>query len=133
MTDSSYKWRIRYRDHNVRWGEWSDSVCFTVSAVRINEVDAKIFCKALPNPFSNNVSLDFNLANSEHLIICINDIHGKLIRLISDKDFAKGIHHVNWDGTDSFGNIVSSGLYFCSFKTNTYIKNIKLIFESQNK
>ncbi|MDP4184978.1 MAG: T9SS type A sorting domain-containing protein, partial [Bacteroidota bacterium] len=27
---NTYQWRVRYRDHNCRWSEWSDAKSFTI-------------------------------------------------------------------------------------------------------
>lgn len=37
--DSTYKWRVCYRDHNARWSEWSDSSVFTVVSSLIDQAD----------------------------------------------------------------------------------------------
>ncbi len=37
--DSTYKWRVCYRDYNARWSEWSDSSVFTVVSSLIDQAD----------------------------------------------------------------------------------------------
>lgn len=31
-TDQTYAWRVRYRDHNLKWSDWSEEESFTVSS-----------------------------------------------------------------------------------------------------
>ena len=131
IVDSSYKWRIRYRDHNVRWSDWSDSIVFTVVATQINELQNKDLLKVIPNPFNRKVEISFIIENSENVNISIIDINGKQIKQLADNNFNIGLHNVYWDGTDSSDKKVAFGMYFCVFKSNSLNKAIKLIFENK--
>jgi flagellar hook assembly protein FlgD len=42
----------------------------------------------------------------------IFDTHGRLIRLFNEKVAAAGLHKQRWDGKDTLGQAVASGVYF---------------------
>jgi hypothetical protein len=130
ITDSSYKWRIRYRDHNVRWSEWSDSAVFTVVATQIIEMQNENYISVIPNPFNKKVEISFIVENSENVNISIIDIHGKQIKQLADNYLSIGQYNVIWDGTDNNGKKVAFGMYFCALKSSNLNKAIKLIFEN---
>ena len=74
-----------------------------------------------PNPFNPVSIIQFDLPARSFVEISIYDISGKLVkRLIADQKDA-GYHRVEWNGTDSNGKRVSSGIYFYQMKA----KNLK--------
>jgi len=46
----SYKWRMRYRDKNLRWSNWSDSLQFAVTPVGIADNETNNTFEVYPNP-----------------------------------------------------------------------------------
>lgn len=131
IPDSLYKWRIRYRDHNVRWSEWSDSAVFVaLTSQAVDLQDENVF-QVIPNPFCKKVKIVFSTNVSENIRINIIDIHGKVIKTIADNMFIKGKQEINWDGTDTIGTKVISGMYFCRIESKHFYKTIKLIFENK--
>ena len=78
--------------------------------------------KSRPNPFrpgAGSVTIRFALPKTEHAEVKIFDISGRLVRDLADRSFTAGEHRVGWDGRDSQGNEVSSGVYFYRLKTDT--------------
>lgn len=74
-----------------------------------------------PNPFNPVSKIQFDLPALSFVEISIYDVSGKLIkRLIADQKEA-GYYKVEWNGTDSNGKKVSSGIYFYQMKA----KNLK--------
>ncbi len=43
---------------------------------------------------------------------------GTAARTLVDQDEAAGDHSVSWDGRDSDGNVVASGIYLVSYEAN---------------
>lgn len=65
-----------------------------------------------PNPFNPTTSIMFSLAEQSDVEISIYDILGEVVYQVNQSSVAAGNHRVNWDGVDSFGNQVASGVYF---------------------
>lgn len=131
ISDSSYKWRIRYRDHNVRWSDWSDSIVFTVLPTHISSIENTNSIIVSPNPFNKIVEIGFTVENYEKVIINVTDINGRKIKQLADNYLNIGLHNVYWDGTDKLNKEVASGMYFCNIKSNSLSKTVKIIFENK--
>ena len=85
--------------------------------------------KSRPNPFrpgGGEVAIRFALPRSQHAEVKIFDISGRLVRNLADRGFTAGSHNVSWDGRDSQGNEVSSGVYFYRLKTDTFQESMRI-------
>jgi hypothetical protein len=65
-----------------------------------------------PNPFNPETTISFNLANSAVVNIDIFNVRGQHVRTLVSNSFNAGRHNVVWDGTDTTGQAVTSGVYF---------------------
>ena len=70
-----------------------------------------------PNPFNPETWIPYSLANASYVQISIYDANGHLVRLLALGHQAEGYYTSKsraayWDGRDSRGQIVGSGLYF---------------------
>lgn len=74
--------------------------------------------KVFPNPFNNNVVLEYTTFTSGFVSLSIYDLQGKLIeRLVNGKQ-EQGFHSITWDAEQ-----VSKGLYRYSIVMDDYIQN----------
>ena len=64
--------------------------------------------------------IQFNMPESGHVNIDVYNVRGQLIRSLVSDYIEKGVHNIEWNGTDDFGRTVSSGIYFYVMKTNEY-------------
>jgi len=65
-----------------------------------------------PNPFNPNTSIQFILGQDELVSLNIFDIQGRLINsLIHNTYYPSGYHNISWDGTNTIGTHVPSGMY----------------------
>lgn len=74
-----------------------------------------------PNPFNPTTNIKFILQNNSFVNIKIFNILGEQISEILNKEMPIGEHYIQFDGSS-----LQSGIYFCTIKTNSYIKTIKL-------
>jgi len=80
-----------------------------------------------PNPFNPATRIEFRLARKMDVSLRIYDVSGRLIKTIHVPNARKGKNVVEWDGTDSRGIRVSSGVYFCRLKTPRYDVSTKMV------
>ena len=67
-----------------------------------------------PNPFNATTHIPFDLADKNILSMDIWSINGIKVReLFMDKTFNRGTTTVEWDGKNSKGTELPSGIYFC--------------------
>ncbi len=85
-----------------------------------NELGLEIF----PNPFSNNLKINYTLTENSNIKIDIYDITGKKINNIFDNYQTSGIHSIEWKSD----NLTEKGIYLINIQTenqNYYRKIIK--------
>jgi hypothetical protein len=70
-----------------------------------------------PNPFDNNCCISFESRNLLESEITICDVSGRRLRTVLDRQCTPGLTTVNWDGTDTSGKNLPSGVYFVRLET----------------
>ena len=92
-------------------------------------VDAYALEQNYPNPFNPETTISFQLENSEHILLTIYNIDGRLVRVLADGHFQAGRHAVVWDGLNEAGWPAPSGSYLYQFKTPGFqqSKNLTLV------
>ena len=80
-----------------------------------------------PNPFNQETNIEYSLINPEYIILKIFNIKGQLVRTMVSKHQNSGIHQVSWDGKDSQGNEVSTGIYFYKLKAGDFTQTKKMV------
>jgi len=65
-----------------------------------------------PNPFNASTVIEYVIEHESYVEITIFDLGGREISTIVDNVQPAGDHQAIWNGTDSNGNTVSSGVYF---------------------
>ena len=73
-----------------------------------------------PNPFNPNTTISFSLPEESKVELTIYNIKGQKVRSLVNEEMNRGIHRKLWNGKDSSGKEVSSGVYF--YKLNVYGK-----------
>ena len=84
-----------------------------------------------PNPFNPSTEINFSLPLSSDVQLLIYDLHGQLIKEVASGSMPPGNHTISWNGSNSAGNRVSSGIYFYYLKassgSSTYSKTRKML------
>jgi len=80
-----------------------------------------------PNPFNPSTTLTFDMAQAGHVTIQIYSVSGRLIRTLVDERRDAGRHRVEWNGMDTNGSSVPSGIYFYRMKASGYEATKKMI------
>jgi len=70
-----------------------------------------------PNPFNPSTKIIYTMPQRGHLTLKIYNVRGELVRTLIDEVRDKGSDHIMWDGTNSQGSQVSSGVYFYEART----------------
>jgi hypothetical protein len=68
-------------------------------------------CQNYPNPFNPTTTIIYSLPNESSVDITITDLLGRAIKSFTFNAQSAGYRKVVWDGTNSYGNPVSSGIY----------------------
>ena len=78
---------------------------------RAPSLGARLF-PAIPNPFTHETALSFELAAPHSVTLTVYDARGREVRRIVSGDFAAGTYRAAWNATDKSGGRVGSGVYF---------------------
>jgi hypothetical protein len=80
-----------------------------------------------PNPFNPTTTIRFSLDQAAHITLKIYNILGQEILELWDRELTAGIHSFQWDGKNTAGQEVGSGLYFARLSNRKQTKLIKLL------
>ncbi len=81
-----------------------------------------------PNPFNPETKISIGLPNTQHVKIVVYNLLGQSISELANGELPAGRHSFIWNGTDSAGKHVSSGIYFYSLETADQRLVKKMIF-----
>jgi len=80
-----------------------------------------------PNPFNSATNIRFSLDKPSHISLKIYNILGQEIIELLDDEVVPGIYSIQWNGKNTFGQPVSSGLYFAKLIHKNQTKIIKML------
>ena len=73
-----------------------------------------------PNPFNPQTTIRFDLAEAGLVSLRVFDAHGRCVRTLVDGSKPAGSHTTVWDGRDTTGAPVASGVYWYRIQTAGY-------------
>ena len=80
-----------------------------------------------PNPFNPTTTITFELPNSSDVSLVIYNLTGRLIKILTSSRYPAGSHQIQWDGRDTQGNMVASGIYVYRMNAGTYSQSHKMM------
>jgi len=80
-----------------------------------------------PNPFNLSTEISFQLPRDCKVDLKIYNLKGQLVKTVAEKEMNRGTHTVYWDGTDSKGSVVASGIYFYKLSAPNFTSVRKMI------
>ena len=64
----------------------------------------------------------------KNIWINIYDIKGHKVKTIVDGHYNSGVYNANWDGKNTLGEMVSSGIYYYSIISNDYVETKSMVY-----
>lgn len=80
-----------------------------------------------PNPFANNITIGYQIANPTKVSLVVYDISGREVKSLINENANKGYYKITWNGQDNANNFVTNGIYFLRVKTDKENRTTKLI------
>jgi hypothetical protein len=104
---------------NNLWNDYLDLVDFddSIDGTYDNVLPISKLIGNYPNPFNPETTISFNIGNEANVELSIYNIKGQKVKTLINDKLTKGVHRVVWDGKNSSGLKVSSGVYFYRLKT----------------
>jgi CubicO group peptidase (beta-lactamase class C family) len=85
------------------------------------------YLRTQPNPFKGELQVEYFVASASVLELQIYDAAGRMVRELLKEPTKPGIYRIKWDGRDSEGSRVPSGVYFCRMKAGDFTSTKKMI------
>lgn len=105
----------------VRWGKASPSVnCLGVAGQpeALQQYGFKL-SPAYPNPVKNQTTISYQLPSKSNLELSVYNVLGQKVKVLVQGVQNPGRHSVTWNGRDSGGRRVASGIYLYRLTTGT--------------
>lgn len=73
-----------------------------------------------PNPFNPSTRIEYRLAQAGRVRLTVFDMLGREVKILVNGSMAAGQHTASWDGTDSRGERLASGIYFYRLQVDAH-------------
>jgi len=80
-----------------------------------------------PNPFNPTTTIEYTLSERSRVAIAIFDASGSLVARIDEGVRGAGQHRVEWNGRDTSGGTVASGVYFYRLEGAEHVGGRKMV------
>jgi hypothetical protein len=80
-----------------------------------------------PNPFNPSTRIRYSIPEAAFVKLSIYDINGILVRTLVEGNQTAGSYNAVWDGENSSGFKVGSGVYFYRIQANSFVQTKKMI------
>jgi hypothetical protein len=137
--NTSEKTDYSYFDRLVKAGQTYEYLLESVSlaGVRVTEKIVEVAVPVpteyamlgnYPNPFNPSTRIGFRLPETSDVTLKIYGVQGNLVReLALNQSYEAGDHYLTWDGTDSDGQSVASGMYVYLVSAGSFKQTAKML------
>jgi len=113
-----YKFEVIYLPGGIAEVEQSHNLPDTVPLLEQN----------YPNPFNSTTDIKYFLPSSGQVKLTIYDIQGREIGILVNQRQSAGSYQVVWDGRNSLGEKVESGIYLYRLRAGEFSRIRKMVF-----
>ena len=92
-----------------------------------HSVDQFVLGDNYPNPFNPETVIPYQLSKSSFVTLNIYNILGQCVQTLIQRVQKTGMHEALWDGNDSAGNPVGSGVYFYRIQAGDFSEVKKMV------
>ena len=82
---------------------------------------------AYPNPFNSSVTIGYQTNTNATINISLFDIYGRTVYSEGNVGIQAGNHLFSWDGQNSFGLDLTSGVYYLSISSTHIFETVKVV------
>ena len=80
-----------------------------------------------PNPFNPSTTLSFGVPQTGPVTLAIYDVQGRLVNQLTQGDLSAGYYNLEWNGQNSQGSLVATGIYFARIKAGSTDQVVKML------
>jgi hypothetical protein len=122
--DRSYGIRVRYRDHNLKWSEWSDYFQYSTVGIESEKVfsGGYLLDQNFPNPFHDHTTMVYQLVESSLVEFRIYDTNLRLADRLQLGFQNSGTYKVDYQGEN-----LENGIYYFTIITDHFLDTRKMV------
>ncbi|MBK7173137.1 MAG: metallophosphoesterase [Bacteroidales bacterium] len=119
-----YLFRVRYRDHNLKWSNWSEPTRFKTVGINENQdlQQGYFLYQNFPNPFQEQTIITYCIPVTGDVSFRIYDCNQKLIDEINEGKKDKGTYQFTYSKKN-----LSSDTYFYEMNVNNFSVSRKML------
>ncbi|MFA5832821.1 MAG: T9SS type A sorting domain-containing protein [Bacteroidota bacterium] len=80
-----------------------------------------------PNPFNPTTKIQFGVPMTGNVELRIYDVLGREVRRLVNEQYDAGMYSVQWDGKNSLGKQVSTGMYIYQIRAGQFVQTKKML------
>lgn len=81
----------------------------------------------VPNPFNPTTTIEYAIARRSRVQLNVYDVRGRHVKTLVDRNVGPDSYRVVWDGRNSAGNSVASGVYFYRLVAEGFVATKKMV------
>jgi hypothetical protein len=116
--------------HGFAYMEW-ELIDHIITALPNNDrsqlLETFVLYQNYPNPFNPETEIRFHLPQASRVVLKIYNALGQEVCTLSEGTYEAGYRNVKWDGKDSNGNAVASGIYLYRIMADDFIAIKKMM------
>jgi flagellar hook assembly protein FlgD len=105
----------------------SDAVITDILEQPIEQISSNIKLQATPNPFNSQTTLVYSLQDEGRITVKIYDILGREVLTLLDNTITTGKQSIYWNGSNSNGEKVPSGVYLARLEMKAKNKKAEAV------
>ena len=118
QTEAETDWHSVYGNYFLKPGE---------KGISTSDLPKKFDLFNFPNPFNPETHFVYTIPEAADVNMNIYNTRGQFIKTLFKGHSSAGVHTAKWDGTDSSGRQVASGVYFFIMEMQNQIFKRKLV------
>jgi hypothetical protein len=80
-----------------------------------------------PNPFTETATIEYVLSEKRDVTLEVYNVLGQRVRTLVSEEQDSGLHRVQWNGENQYGERVGSGVYFYRIEAGSFTETRKLV------
>ena len=139
QAQAAYNWDFVEEDRSL--GIHNPQYAYTLLAVSLQKLDPTTDIKPIdntvpntytlgqnyPNPFNPTTTIKYTIPKAGNVKIEVYDITGRLVNTLVNSNQATGTYSVVWNGRNSAGQSVGSGVYLYRIQANDFVSVKKMV------
>jgi hypothetical protein len=84
--------------------------------------------QSYPNPFNPSCMIAYALPGDYHVTLNVYNMLGQKVRVLVDEHQSAGHKSATWDGKDTNGRELTTGIYFYRIEAGDFVQSMKMVF-----